>query len=250
MTADFSAARLGIEKMNLFKTIGMLGLCSLTLFGADAEAKYKLDKAAIAELEKVAIISLSFKRFNDPKNELQWDDPEYVMMHGAGDDVIEIISAGGSFEAVSPEDVVANPKYESLTDDSGKIHSYNYYYPHGYRRIKLAKSKKEAMALCEALGVDAVVQVYFSEYGKSNSSGSVFGPSTTHNSSVLTGEVTMIDKNGETLISGKSKAGAVSTGSSVGKGSISIKTSERPTDFHTRRLDSFLGHLRQDLGLQ
>ena len=250
MTADFSATKFGVKKMNSLKTVGVLGLFALALFGADAEAMYKLDKGAIAKLEKVAIISLSFKRFNDPKNELQWDNPEYVMMHGAGDDVMEIISAGGSFEVVSPEDVVANPKYESLTDDSGKLHSYNYYYPHGYRRIKLAKSKKEAMALCETLGVDAVVQVYFSEYGKSSGGGSVFGPSTTHNSSVLTGEVTMIDKNGQTLISGKSKAGAVSTGSSVGKGSISIKTSERPTDFHTRRLDSFLGHLRQDLALQ
>jgi len=228
----------------------MLGLCSLALFGADAEAKYKLDKAAIAKLEKVAIISMSFKRFNDPKNELQWDDPEYIMMHGAGDDVIEILSAGGSFEVVPPEEVVANPNYESLTDDSGKIHSYNNYYPHGYRKIKLAKSKKEAMALCETLGVDAVVQVYFSGYGTSSSSGSVFGPSTTSNSSILTGEVTMIDKNGKVLISGKSKAGPVHTGSSVGRGSISIKTSERPTDFHTRQLDSFLGHLRQDLGLQ
>jgi len=52
------------------------------------------------------------------------------------------------------------------------------------------------------------------------------------------------------LLSGEAEAGAVSTGSSVGKGSISVKTSERPTDFHTRRLDSFLGHLRQDLALQ
>ncbi len=236
--------------MNILKSVLTLGICAFALFSSDAEATFKLDKGALAKLEKVAIISVSFKRFNDPKNELQWDDPEYVMMHGAGDDVLEIISAAGSFEVVRPEDVVANLKYESLTDDSGKIHSYNYYYPHGYRRIKLAKSKKEAMALCEALGVDAVVQAYFSEYGKSTSSGSVFGPSTSNNSSVLTGEVTMIDKNGKTLISGKSKAGAVSTGSSIGKGSISIKTSGRPTDFHTRRLDSFLGHLRQDMSLQ
>jgi len=236
--------------MNILKSVLTLGICAFALFGSDAEAKMKIDKSAIAGLQKVAVVSVSFKRFNDPKNELQWDDPEYVMMHGAGDDVLEIISAAGSFEVVGPEDVVANPKYESLTDDSGKIHSYNYYYPHGYRRIKLAKSKKEAIALCEALGVDAVVQVYFSEYGKSTSSGSVFGPSKSNNSSVLTGEVTVIDRNGKILISGKSKAGAVHTGSSMGKGSISIKTSGRPTDFHTRRLDSFLGHLRQDLGLQ
>jgi hypothetical protein len=235
--------------MRIAKSTLTFGLVALLMFGGAAEAKYKIDKAAIAKLEKVAIVSMSFKRFNDPKNELQWDDPEYVMMHGAGDDILEIISAGGSFEVMAPEDVVANEKYESLTDDYGKIHSYNNYYPHGYRRIKLAKSKKEAIALCAALGVDAVVQVYFSEYGKSTSSGSVFGPSKTNNSSVLTGEVTMMDKNGKILISGKSKAGAVSTGSSIGKGSISIKTSERPTDFHTRRLDSFLGHLRQDLGL-
>jgi len=236
--------------MNILKSVLTLGICAFALFGSDAEAKMKIDKSAIAGLQKVAVVSVSFKRFNDPKNELQWDDPEYVMMHGAGDDVLEIISAAGSFEVVGPEDVVANPKYESLTDGSGKIHSYNYYYPHGYRRIKLAKSKKEAIALCEALGVDAVVQVYFSEYGKSTSSGSVFGPSKSNNSSVLTGEVTVIDRNGKILISGKSKAGAVHTGSSMGKGSISIKTSGRPTDFHTRRLDSFLGHLRQDLGLQ
>jgi len=228
----------------------MLGVCSLALFGADAEAKYKLDKAAIAKLEKVAIISISFKRYNDPKNELRSDDPEYIMMHGAGDDVMQILSAGGSFEVVAPEEVVANPKYESLTVDSGKIHSYNNYYPHGYRKINLAKSKKGAMALCETLGVDAVVQVFFSGYGTSSSSGSVFGPSTTSNSSILTGEVTMIDRSGKVLISGKSKSGPVHAGSSVGRGSISIKTSERPTDFRTQQLDSFLGHLRQDLGLQ
>jgi len=236
--------------MKIYKSILTLVVCACALLGSDADAKMKIDKAAIAKLEKVAIISLSFKRFNDPKNELLWDDPENVMMHRAGEDVLAIISAAGSFEVVQPEDVVSNPQYESLTDKSGKMHSYNYFYPHGYRKIKLAKSKKEAMALCEALGVDAVVQVFFSEYGKSNSSGSMFGPSTTHNSSVLTGEVTMIDKNGKVLISGKSKAGPVHAGSSMGRGSISIKTSERPTDFHTRRLDSFLGHLRIDLGLQ
>ena len=62
-------------KMNSLKTVAILGLFALAFFGADAEAKYKLDKGAIAKLEKVAIISLSFKRFNDPKNELQWDEP-------------------------------------------------------------------------------------------------------------------------------------------------------------------------------
>lgn len=236
--------------MQIIKGTWTLSLFALLLFASSADAKYKIDKAAIAKLGKVAIVSVSFKRYNDPKNELEWDNPEYVMMHGAGDDVLEIIAAGGSFEVVRPEDVVANPQYESLTDDSGKIHAFNNYYPYGYRKISLDKSRQEAMTLCAALGVDAVVQVYFSEYGQSTSSGGVFGPSTSNNSSVLTGEVTMVDKNGKILISGKSKAGAVATGSSIGKGSVSIQTSGRPNDYHTRRLDSFLGHLRQDLGLQ
>jgi len=236
--------------MKIIKGICTLSPLLLLLFGAGGEAKFNVDKAAIAKLEKVAVVSVSFKRFNDPKNELQPGGPEYVMMHGAGDDVLDIIASAATFEVMRPQDVVGNPKYASLTDDSGKIHSYNYYYPHGYRRIKLEKSKKEAMALCAALGVDAVVQVYFSEYGQSSSSDSVFGPSKTNDSSVLTGEITMIDKNGKTLISGKTKAGPVHAGSSVGIGSVEIRTSDRPRDFHTRRLDSFLGHLRQDLGLQ
>jgi hypothetical protein len=234
--------------MGIAKNTLTLSLIALLMFSGAAEAKYKIDKAAIAKLEKVAIVSMSFRRFNDPKNELHWDDPEYIMMHGAGNDIMEIISAGGSFEVMAPEEVVANEKYESLTDKSGKMHSYNNYYPHGYRRIKLAKSKKEAMALCETLGVDAVVQVYFSGYGKSSGSGGLLG-GTQHESEVLTGEITMIDKNGKVLISGKSKSGAINSGSSISRGPVTIKTSGRPTDFHTRRLDSFLGHLRQDLGL-
>jgi len=236
--------------MNILKSVLTLGICAFAIFGADAEARFKVDRAAIAELSKVAVVSVSFDRTYTGV-ELPESDPEYVVMHEAGDYVLELIAVAGAFETVPPSEVVANPQYESLTDEVSKFHGYNNYYPHGYRRIKLAKAKKDAAALCEALGVDAVVQVSFGGYIQSSSSGNIFTGSKTNSARVLSGQVTMIDKNGKVLISGKAKSGPVHEGSRRSIGSIEIDTGGgKPTGFHAELMNSYLGHLRQDLGLQ
>jgi len=236
--------------MSIYKSILTIGLCACALLGSDAEAKMKIDKAAIAELQKVAVVSVSFRRANLPDDILLEDEPEYVVMHEAGNYVLEIIGAGGNFEAIEPAKVVANPQYESLTDEISKFHGYNNYYPHGYRRIKLSKAKKEAAAFCEALGVDAVVQIRFTGHSESTSSGNVFSGTRTNTALVQTGEVTMIDKNGKVLISGKSSSGPIQAGSSRSVGSIEFDTSSsKPTGLHANLMSSYLGHLRQDLGL-
>ena len=175
--------------MSTFKQAVTIGICLSALAATSVQAKFKTDEKAIAELGKVAVISVSFKRNNT--EELPASHPEYVMMDTAEARVMEIIGQGGTFELTDASEVVANPQYASITEDSSKFHSYNYYYTHGYRKINLSKSKDAAIALCEALGVDAVVQLYFSGYGKSGG-----GMMTQNNSVVMTGEVTMIDKNG------------------------------------------------------
>jgi hypothetical protein len=227
--------------MNVSKHAVSVGICLSVLIATSAQAKFKTDEKAIAELGKVAVISVSFKRNNTI--ELPASHPEYVMMDTAEARVMEIISQAGTFELTDASEVVEHPQYASLTEDSGKFHSYNYYYTHGYRKIKLSKAKKEAVALCEALGVDAVVQLYFSGYGKSSG-----GMMTQNNSVVMTGEVTMVDKNGKTLISGKAKSSPQHSGTTWSKGSVEISDPNKPSGFYERMFASFLGHLRQDLG--
>ena len=199
--------------MNVSKRAVTIGICLSALVATSAQAKFKTDEKAIAELGKVAVISVSFRRNNT--EELPASHPEYVMMDTAEARVMEIISQAGTFELADVSEVVGNLQYASLTEDSSKFHSYNYYYTHGYRKIKLSKAKKEAVALCEALSVDAVVQLYFSGYGKSSG-----GMVTTNNAVVMSGEVTMIDKNGKTLISGKAKSSPQHSGTTWTKGSI------------------------------
>jgi len=227
--------------MNVSKRAITIGICLSALVATSAQAKFKTDEKAIAELGKVAVISVSFRRNNT--EELPASHPEYIMMHSAQARVMEIISQAGTFELTEPAEVVENPQYASLTEDSSKFHSYNYYYPNGYRKIKLSKAKKEAVALCEALGVDAVVQVYFSGYGKSSGGGF-----TQNNAQVMSGEVTMVDKNGKTLLSGKAKSSPQHSGTSWGGGSVQVGNPNKPSGFHERMFANFLGHLRQDLG--
>jgi hypothetical protein len=228
--------------MNISKHAVTIGICLSVLVTTAAEAKFKVDQKAISELTKVAVISLSFRRNNT--EELPDGHPEQIMMHSADLRVMEIISQAGSFELIDSSEVVTNPQYESLTEDSSKFHSYNYYYPYGYRKIKLSKSKK-AIALCEALGVVAVVQMSFSGYGQSSG-----GMVQQNNAQVMTGEVTMIDKNGKTLLSGKAKSGPQRSGTTWTKGSVEIGNPNKPSGFHERMFASFLGHFQQDLKLK
>ena len=114
-----------------------------------------------------------------------------------------------------------------------------------------AEARMKAVALCEALGVDAVMQINISGYSQSSGSGNIFTGSKTNTAMVQTGEVTMIDKSGKVLISGKAKSGPVHESSSRTIGSIEIDTGGgKPTGLHANLMYSYLGHLRQDLGLQ
>ena len=229
--------------MNISKHAVTIGICLSVLVTTAAEAKFKVDQKAISELTKVAVISVSFRRNNT--EELPDGHPEQIMMHSADLRVMEIISQAGSFELIDSSEVVTHPGYESLTEGSSKFHSYNYYYPYGYRKIKLSKSRKAAIALCEALGVDAVVQMSFSGYGQS--SGGMFQQ---NNAQVMTGEVTMIDKNGKTLLSGKAKSGPQRSGTTWRKGGVEIGDPKKRSGFHERMFASFLGHFQQDLKLK
>jgi hypothetical protein len=227
--------------MNVSKRALTISICLSVLVATSAQAKFKTDEKAIAELGKVAVISVSFRRNNTEG--LPSSHPEYIMMYSAEARVMEIIGQAGTFELTEPAEVVENPQYASLTEDSGKFHAQNYYYPNGYRKIKLSKSKDEAIALCETLGVDAVVQLYFSGYGTGSS-----GMFKQETSQVMSGEVTMIDKNGKTLLSGKAKSKPQHSGTSWGGGSVQVGNPNKPSGLHEHMFANFLGHLRQDLG--
>jgi hypothetical protein len=229
--------------MNLLKRLLAVAIATVSMLSLDARAGFDVDWPEIAMLSKVAVVSVSFRR--DNSQELTPDDPEYIMMQEAGDRVLGIIAKGAAFSIVPPEDVVANPEYVKRTSELSRFEKWNLYFPQGYRKIKLIKSRDDAMALCEALGVDAVVQVYFSGYEKS--SGMMFK---TNKSQVMTGEVTMIDGNGKVLISGKAKSDPEGTSTSWGNGSFEVEVpSDGSANMHQSMLASYLVALQKEMKL-
>ena len=111
------------------------------------------------------------------------------------------------------------------------------------------------MALCEALGVDAIVQMHFSCSGRSSTQGTA-GISRGKNYLVMKGEITITDRNGKTLVSGniKSDKKQSSSGMEMGdsassSGSVGIGTSETGIDvLYPSLLTSFLQKLTKKLG--
>ena len=228
--------------MNLIKPSALAGLFATLLICTNASAAVKVDKAAVAKLGNIAVVSVAFRK---GENTDMWeDDPEYIMIHNAADHVLAELSKGGSFEVTPATEVVEHPQYESLTKDSSFLDKAMNYYPDGYRKLKL--SKKNAGVLAETFGVDAVLLLKFTSHGKSSGN---FIKKT--NSFVLTGEITMIDKNGKTLISGKAKSQPQVTGTTWGgPGDTEFEQSKKSPEFYSELFASFMEDLQNDLGYE
>jgi hypothetical protein len=173
----------------------------------------------MSHIQSVAVVGYSFLRdvqFEEAsitklKREviqLTEEDPEYIMMQEADDRVMEALQTLGPFTVMPREEVLANEFYQSATKDPAKKWNKSWYFPKGYREVKL--KKKSAIALSEALGVDAVIHIHFNNSSSTKGSsnwGGVYSTST--KISVLKGEISMFDSTGKELISGKIKSEAL-----------------------------------------
>jgi len=229
--------------MKILKRIVLICLTAAILVSSNVWAKFKLNKPEFAALETVALVSTSFHRQNSI--ELVDTDPEYIMMQEAGDRILAAIAEKGTFSISALADVTSNSHYEALTtNDPGLIEKHNRYWPNGYRKIELKKDKDNAVALCEALGVDAVVQVRFSGYMYTK--GMMFKKK---EHLVLTGEITMVDKNGKLLISEKVKSDAVQIGTKwdIGNGMEIATEAKVPGGLYPGLLDTYMANLERSL---
>ena len=241
----------------------LAGVFAITLLSAAANAGVKVRGEEVAKIETVAVVGYSFWR--DPQYEeaslfkmkqeiieLKETDAEYIMMQEADERVLEALQSLGTFSVIPREEVLANELYQSETKDPESKLIANWYFPKDYRVIKL--KKKNAVALCEALGVDAVVLIEFKHAGgtKGSTWGGVYSKKKTE--IALQGEITMFDRNGKELISGSTKSEKMEKGSTRGWGDqdngISVEVeagSADPDEFYPGLLSSYLDNLNKDL---
>jgi len=192
----------------------LTGFFALTLLSTTATAAVKV-RGDMSHIQSVAVVGYSFLRdvqleeasitkFKREVIQLTEEDSEYIMMQEADDRVMEALQTLGPFTVMPREEVLANEFYQSATKDPAKKWNLAWNFPKGYREIKL--KKKSAIALSEALGVDAVILIHFNSSGstKGSSWGGVYNTST--KILALKGEVSMFDSTGKELISGKIKS--------------------------------------------
>lgn len=241
----------------------LLVVLAVTAFNHAAVAGVKV-QGDLSQIQTVAVVGYSFYRDVQmevgnpfkPKAgfvELTEEDPEYLMMQEADERVLEALQALGTFSVMPREDVLANDYYQSSTKDPSKKRNLSWYFPKDYREVKLKKGG--AKALCEALGVDAIVLIEF-KHALSESTQStlgVFGKS--KKSIALKGEITMIDRAGTEIISGSAKSESMvrSTGQSWGNQEDGVSF-EKERDaanidqFWSALLTGYLDDLKKDLG--
>lgn len=240
-------------------------LSAILIVTAGATARIKVDKVGLADVQTVALVGYSFLRVLEMEDaspfklkrefkELKPEDAEYVMMQNADDGVLEVLQNGGTFTVLPYSEVFESELYQSSTKDPAKKLSLNWYYPDQFRVIKLKKAN--AIALCEELGVDAVVQIHFKHAVSESSSKTLGILGKTKKFIALKGTVTVIDKSGKTLISGnikstkKMKSKKRSFGNQSDNG-VQIETSNEDVDekkFFDGLLASYLERLDEGLG--
>jgi hypothetical protein len=244
----------------------LVGAFAFLLLNSVAIAAVKVDSAEVAKLEKIALVGYSFYRevqheeaslftMNPKEIELTPEDPEFIMMQAADDRVLELLQKGGTFVVIPQEEVFANALYQSSTKDPESKLVANWYFPDQFRVIKL--KKKDAMALCEALGVDAVVEINFKHAGGTSGSSTMGMFSKSKTSYALAGEITMIDKNGKTMISGSAKSdkSVKRSGRSFGNEDSGIAidgggTEADAGEFYSGLLNSYMEELSKELGYE
>ena len=247
---------------NLLQQV-LAGIFAITLLATTANAGLKVRAAEMAEIETVAVVGYSFWRdvqmekasitkFKQEVVELKDTDPEYLMMQEADERVMEMLQGLGAFDVIPREQVLSNELYQSETKDPESKLALNWYFPKDYQVIKL--KKKNAVALCEALGVDAVVLIEFKHAGgtKGTGIGGIYNKTKTE--IALQGEITMFDSNGKEVISGATKSEKLLRGTSQGWGDqdngISVNTEQDAPNidqFYSGLLNSYLVELDKSL---
>ena len=246
---------------NLLRQI-LAGVFAVTMLSTNAGAAVKV-QGDLSQLKTVAVVGYSFYRdvqmekanpfkLKPESAELAEDDPEYLMMQVADERVLEAVQALGTFSVIPREEVLANEFYQSSTKDPSKKLNLAWYFPKDYREVKL--KKKTAQALCEALGVDAVLLIEFKHALSEQSSSTlgVFGKK--KSSTALKGEITMFDRSGKELIAGNARSEYMvrSTSQSWGNqdNGVSFEKDREAADmdtFWSALLSGFLQELDKDL---
>lgn len=252
--------------MNKLSQQVIAGIFALALLSTAANAGVKVSVDEMAQVETVAVVGYSFHRDVELEEasftkltreviELTDTDAEYLMMQEADERVLEMLQGLGTFTVMPREEVLANELYQSETKDPESKMALNWYFPKGYQVIKL--KKKNAKALCEALGVDAVVLIEFKHAGGTQGSnwGGIYNKS--KKLIGLNGEITMFDRNGKELISGSAKSEKLEKSSTRGWGSqdngVSVEVEAGRADadeFYASLLSGFLTDLEKELSHQ
>ena len=259
-----------VNRVLLQVLVGVFAFTSLCM-SSHATVKVHGD---LGHIKTVAVVGYSFYRdvqIEEPsltkfKREvipLTKGGPEYNMMQVADDRVMSALQTLGPFTVMPREEVLANEFYQSETKDPAKKLMLNWYFPKGYREVKL--KKKSAIALAEALGVDAVILIELDSTGHTERKsygdpldvgyGDVYATST--KIIQLKGEITMFDSSGKELISGKTKSdkldGATTqswgSAASGGEGGGYEREREAPKhgNVYQKILDSFMERLNRQL---
>lgn len=240
----------------------LVGILAITSLSTHAIAGVKV-KGDLGHVKTVAVVGYSFLRNVDFESatpfskpvipELSEDDPEYLMMQVADEQVLEALQALGTFTVVPREEVLASEFYQAETKDPSKKLNLSWYFPKGYREAKL--KKKSAIEFCEELGVDAVLLIEFKHATKSSSSStfSIRNKETTF--IALKGEITMFDSAGKELISGSAKSESMPRKFTQGWGNeddgVSFSSEEDVTDeavLWPTLLQGYLDDLNKELG--
>lgn len=239
----------------------LISFFAVTLLGANSYGAVKVS-GDLGHVKTVAVIGYSFYRDVQFESEKPWskpeipelteDDPEYALMQVADERVLELLQTLGTFTVVPREEVLANEYYIDETKDPSKKFNLAWYFPKGYREVKV--KKKSAIAFCEELGVDAVLLIDFKHAmkGKSSSTFGVYSKETTF--IALQGEITMFDSTGKELISGSAKSESLPRRMTQGWGDqddgISFEKEQDVADeegLWPTLLAGFLGELEKDL---
>lgn len=240
----------------------LAGIFAVTLLSTNASAAVKVE-GDLSQIQTVAVVGYSFYRQVQMEEaspfklkpefvELAEDDPEYLMMQVADERVLEALQALGTFSVIPREEVLANEFYQSSTKDPSKKLNLAWYFPKDYREVKL--KKKSAAALCEALGVDAVLLIEF-KHALSEQSSSTLGVFGKKKSFIaLKGEITMFDRTGKEVIAGSAKSESMVRSTSQSWGNqddgVSFEKGREAADmdtFWSALLSDFLEELNKDL---
>lgn len=226
---------------------------ALLLFCGTADASLKINGEALDGIRTIAVVGYSFERdeisMYGPAGQRKGRKPiqltdadhELIVMRAALNNMISVFREYHDLDFRTGPAVVSNSYYRSISKAPSKKERTGWYFPLGYRDIKLENDV--GVRLCEELGVDAVLEITFTydlvdnvpRIDRFNIYEKRFRVL------ALKSEMRLVDKNGNTLISGTTSSEPLPT-------SDGMATAKEPVrSYFPSLLVSYLNALKQEL---